>query len=184
MSVKRGPRGDILRIGPITIDADENFESLFRRRYWGKHGRFSPWWSVKGARDSSYIASSGRGVKARWNGSSLDLGPDSMKLKVGSDGFNYSPRELETYTPLHTLRVTQDKVTLNTKRFTLDVVGTRVILRSEDGSKSTDSAQLARDLRALLADTAKRQVSDVLEEQPIELDEMLSGTEGLLKKYA
>lgn len=107
-----------------------------------------------------------------------------MKLKVGSDGFTYTPQELETYTPLHTLRVTQDRVTLNTKSFTLDVIGSRVILRAEDGSKSTDSSLLARDLRALLADMAKKQVSDVLEGLPIELDEMLGGTEELLKKYA
>lgn len=107
-----------------------------------------------------------------------------MKLNVSSDGFSYSPNALETYTPLHTLRVTPDKVTLNTKKFTLDVIGTRVILRAEDGSKKTDSEQLAKDLRELLADTAKKQVSDVLGGQPIELDEMLSGTEELLEKYA
>ncbi|MBI3859474.1 MAG: hypothetical protein HY296_04450 [Thaumarchaeota archaeon] len=184
VSVKRGPRGQTIKIGPISIDADEDSEKWFSRRYWGKHGRFSTWWSVKGMRDTSYISSSGDTVKAKWNGSSLELGHGSMKLKVGSDGFTYSPQELETYTPLHTLKVTQDKVTLNTKTFTLDIVGSRVILRAEDGSKSTDSSPLARDLRALLADTAKKQVSDVLEGLPIELDEMLGGTEELLKKYA
>jgi hypothetical protein len=184
VSLRRGPKGEILKIGPISIDADEQSDKWFSRRFWGKHGRFSPWWSLKGAGDWSYISSSGEGVKARWNGSSLELRPSSMKLKVGSDGFTYSPQELETYTPLHSLKVTQDKVTLNTKRFTLDVIGARVILRTEDGSKRTDSAELARDLKALLADTAKKQVSDVLEGQPIELDEMLRGTEELLKKYA
>lgn len=184
VSVKRGPKGEIIRIGPILIDADEASEKWFGRRRWGKHGRFSPWWSLKSARDSSYISSSGGGIKAKWNGSSLDLGQDSMKLKVGSDGFAYSPHELETYTPLHTLKVTQNKVTLETKRFTMDVIDTRVILRTEDGSKSTDSAALARDLKALLADTAKKQVSDVLQGQPIELEEMMSGTEELLKRYA
>ena len=184
VSLRRGPKGEILKIGPISIDADEHSDRWFSRRYWGKHGRFSPWWSLKGVGDWSYVSSSGEGVKARWNGSSLELRQGSMKLKVGSDGFSYSPQELETYTPLHSLKVTQDKVTLNTKRFTLDVIGARVILRTEDGSKRTDSAELARDLKALLADTAKKQVSDVLEGQPIELDEMLRGTEELLKKYA
>jgi hypothetical protein len=183
VSVRRGPKGEIVKIGPISIDADEQSDKWFSRQYWGKHGRFSPWWSLKGTGDWGYISSSGEGVKARWNGSSLELRPASMKLKVGSDGFSYSPQELETYTPLHTLRVTQDKVTLNTKRFTLDVIGARVILRTEDGSKRTDSTELARDLKTLLADTAKKQVSDVLEGQPIELDEMLRGTEELLKKY-
>ena len=183
VSFKRGPRGEVVKIGPISIDADDS-DRWFGRRYWGKHGRFSEWWSLKGAQDSSYITSSGESLRAKWNGSSLDLRGGSMKLKVGSDGFTYSPNELETYTPLHTLRVTKDKVTLNTKRFTLDVIGSRVVLRTEDGSKSTDSAQLAKDLRDLLAVTAQKQVSDVLEGQPIELDEMLSGTDGLLKKYA
>ncbi|QQG48757.1 MAG: hypothetical protein HY247_00060 [archaeon] len=184
LSVRSGPNGETVKIGPILINADEASEKWFGRRQWGKHGRFSSWWSVKGIRDSSYISSSGGGIKAKWNGSSLDLKQDTMKLKVGSDGFSYSPQELETNTPLHTLRVTQSKVTLNTKRFTLDVVGTRVVLRTEDGSKSTDSAELARDLRTLLAEMAKKQVSDVLEGLPIELDEMMSGTEELLKKYA
>jgi hypothetical protein len=184
VSVKKGPRSEIVKIGPISIDADEYFGRWYGESHWGKHRRFSPWWSLKGGRDSSYISSSGEGIKARWNGSSLDLRQGSMKLKVGSDGFSYSPHELETYTPLHTLRVTQNKVTLNTKRFTLDVISDRVILRAEDGSKSTDSVELARDLKALLADMAKKQVSDVLEGLPIELDEMMSGTEELLKKYA
>lgn len=80
--------------------------------------------------------------------------------------------------------MTQDKLTLNTKRFTLDVSGKRMILRTEDGSRRTDSEDLARDLRVLLAEMAKKQVSDVLEGQPIELGEMLSRTEELLKKYA
>ncbi len=75
-------------------------------------------------------------------------------------------------------------MTLNTKRFTLDVSGKRMILRTEDGSRRTDSEDLARDLRVLLAEMAKKQVSDVLEGQPIELGEMLSRTEELLKKYA
>ncbi|MDA4125323.1 MAG: hypothetical protein OK438_07775 [Thaumarchaeota archaeon] len=184
VSLRRGPKGGVVKIGPISIDADEQSDKWFSRRYWGRHGRFSSWWSVKGTGDWSYISSSGNGVKAKWNGSSLEMKQDSMKLKVGSDGFIYSPHALETYTPLHTLRVTQEKVTLNTKRFTLDILGDRVMLRTEEGSKRTDSVELSRDLRALLADTAKRQVSDVLEGQPIELDEMLGGTEVLLKKYA
>jgi hypothetical protein len=184
VSVKRGPKSEVVKVGPISIDAEEYFDRWQGGWSWGKHRRISPWWSLKGKGDWSYISSSGEGVKARWNGSSLELRQGSMKLKVGSDGFTYSPQELETYTPLHNLKVTQDKVTLNTKRFTLDVIGARVILRTEDGSKRTDSTELARDLKALLADTAKKQVSDVLEGQPIELDEMLRGTEELLKKYA
>lgn len=184
LSVRRGPGGETVKIGPLSIDADEDSERWEKHGVWGNHDIFSSWWSLKGGRDSGYISSSSDGIRAKWNGSSLDFRQGSMKLKVGSDGFTYSPQELETYTPLHSLRVTKDKLTLNTKRFTLDVSGKRVILRTEDGSKSTDSEDLARDLRTLLAEMAKKQVSDVLEGQPIELDEMLSGTEELLKKYA
>lgn len=182
--VRRGPDGETVKIGPVSIYAHEDSKWWEGHDGWRKRGSFASWWSLKGARDSSYITSTGDGVKAKWNGSSLEFRKGSMKLKVGSDGFTYSPQELETYTPLHTLRVTKDKLTLNTKRFTLDVSGKRVILRTEDGSKSTDSEDLAKDLRTLLAEMAKKQVSDVLEGQPIELDEMLSGTEKLLKKYA
>jgi len=171
------------RLGAFSRDLDEDSEKWDGRQQWRRRGKLSSWWSLEGERDQSYISSTGDGVRAKWNGSTLDFRKGMMKLRVGSDGFTYSPRELETYTPLHTLSVTQDKVTLNTKRFTLDVIGTRVILRAEDGSKSTDSAQLARDLRALLADTAKKQISDVLEEQPIDLGEMISTTEEVLAKH-
>jgi len=106
-----------------------------------------------------------------------------MKMAVGQDGFVYTPTELETYSPLHTLHVTPTKATLNANKFTLNIVGNRVILRSEDGSKSTESPGLAKDLLDLLTDTANSQVKSVMSGQPMELDEMLLGTEEVLKKH-
>ena len=106
-----------------------------------------------------------------------------MKMAVGGDGFVYTPTELETYSPLHSLHVTQSKATLNTKKFTLNIAGSKVILRAENGSKSTDSAPLAKDLLQLLTETANKQVKSVMEGQPMELDDLLVGTEEVLKKY-
>ena len=59
----------------------------------------------------------------------------------------------------------------------------KVILRSEDGSKSTESPGLAKDLLDLLTETANSQVKSVMSGQPMELDEMLLGTEEVLKKH-
>lgn len=184
LSVKSGPEGDSVRLGPLTIDSDSDddwTDSICgdsRRALWNGSG-----WLVRGPRDTQYISSTERGLTARWNGSILKLKGDVMNLRVGSDGFTYSPSDIETFSPLHTLRVTKDKVTLNTKKFALNVSGGRVLLRTEGGSKSTDSGELAKDLRTLLADMAKKHVADVMEGEPIELDEMLNGTEELLKKY-
>jgi hypothetical protein len=65
----------------------------------------------------------------------------------------------------------------------LNVSGNKVILRAEDGSRSTESAALAKDLLQLLTETANKQVKDVMEGQPMELDDMLVRTEEVLKKY-
>jgi len=209
--VRRGEDGESVDVGPISIRRgrgedeevrvdpssfnSEYSDGRFWRRgpFWedrrGDRGsrrrprRFSSWWLAKGNRGSSYLSASFDGVQARWNGSSLRLRGDSMKMTVGSDGFTYSPTELETYSPLHTLHVAQSNATLNTKKFTLNVSGSKVNLRSEDGSKSTESSVLAKDLRELLAETANKQVKAVMEGEPMELDDMLVRTEEVLRKY-
>lgn len=106
-----------------------------------------------------------------------------MKLMVGPDGFSYSPTEVKTTSPLHTLQVTRDKATLDTQKFTLKVSGDNVILRTEDKTNSTLSKPLASDLRTLLTETAKKQVRDVMEGNPIDLSEMLKTTEEVLAKH-
>jgi len=108
---------------------------------------------------------------------------ESMKMATGSDGFVYTPNELETYSPLHALHVTNSKATLNTRNFTLNVSGDKVVFRTEEGSKKTESAALAKDLRDLLTETANNQVKDVMTGEPMELDDMLVRTEEVLKKY-
>jgi hypothetical protein len=113
----------------------------------------------------------------------LTMDDGSMKLAVGSDSFAYSPNEIRTSSPLHTLQVTQDKITLDTRKFTLKVSGDSVFLRTEDKSRTTESKTLAADLRALLSETAKKQVKDVLEGLPIDLTEMLTSTEEVLTKH-
>ena len=211
VSLKRGGDGDSVDVGPISVSRrarEEDVEvgpftfnpcdwvekQLGQGRMFSDNGnpsrdatrrtrRKSSLWLAKGGQGSSYLSASQDGAQARWNGTSLRVKGDSMKMAVGSDGFIYTPIELETYSPLHSLHVTQSKATLNTKKFTLNISGNRVILRAENGSKSTDSAGLAKDLLQLLTETANKQVKSVMAGQPMELDDLLLGTEEVLKKH-
>lgn len=169
IKVREGPGGGHVRLGPFEFDSE------------GKSSSYSAW-IAKGAGDS-YVRREGREVSAKWNGSSLSVDGSLMTLTVGSDSFSYSPTEVKTSSPLHTLRVTQDKVTLDTRKFTLNISGDKVVLRAEDKTTSTDSKALASDLRALLTETAKGQVKDVMEGVPIDLSEMLTSTEEVLSKH-
>jgi hypothetical protein len=170
ISVKKGPAGETVRIGPFRYDSDEDEDD-----------RTS--WFARGGQGSSFLSVSDEGVSAKWNGSSLWLKGDSMKLTTGADGFFYSPTEVQTFSPLHTLHVLHQKVTLNTKKFALDITGNRVVLRAEAGSKSTDSQPLAQGLRDITTEEAKKHVRDVIEGVPIDLDEMLANIEEVLKKH-
>lgn len=169
ISVRKGPAGETVRVGPFRYDSDED----------GDKGAS---WFARGGQDSSFLSVSDEEVSAKWNGSSLWLKGDSMKLSTGADGFFYSPTEVQTFSPLHTLHVLRQKVTLNTKKFALDITDDRVVLRAVDGSKSTDSKALAQGLRDIIAEEAKKHVRDVIEGVPIDLDEMLANIEEVLKK--
>jgi hypothetical protein len=169
ISVRKGPAGETVRIGPFRYDSEEDGDRKDR-------------WFARGGQDSSFLSGSNEEVSAKWNGSSLWLKGDSMKLTTGADGFFYSPTEVQTFSPLHTLHVLHQKVTLNTKKFALDITGDRVVLRAEDGSKSTDSKTLAQGLRDIITEEAKKHIRDVIEGLPIDLDEMLASIEEVLKK--
>ncbi len=170
ISVREGPEGESVRIGPWEFNSKDGAD---RHTYW----------LARGAQDSSFLRVSDEGASARWNGSSLWMKGDSMKLTVGADGFHYSPTEVRTFSPLHTLHVANQKMTLDTRKFTLNVTADRVVLRADSGSKSTDSAALAQDLRTLFTEEAKKHIQDVMKGVPIDLDETLSSTEEVLKKY-
>jgi hypothetical protein len=169
IKVHHGHDGERVKIGPVTIDSDEKHISRGR-------------WSAKGTGDSC-VWRDGSRVSAKWNGSSLSLEGSSMKLRVGSDSFSYSPTEVKTMSPLHSLQVTRDKITLDTRKFTLKVSGNNVVLRTEDKTSSTESKPLASDLRTLLTEIAKKQVKDVMEATPIDLSEMFAATEEVLAKH-
>lgn len=179
--VRDGPGGGHVGIGPFSIDSDEEHSHNGWHRRHGRHGWHGKW-IARGAGDS-FIGADGSHFSAKWNGSSLSLDGSSMKLAVGSDSFSYSPAEVRTASPLHTLSVTQDKITLDTRKFTLKVSGDNVVLRTEDKTTSTESKALAGDLRALLTETAKKQVKDVMEGLPIDLNEMLTSTEEVLARH-
>ncbi len=163
--------GERWKIGPLIFDWDGDGEHHPHER-----------WLAKGT-GTAYITTDGHRATAKWNGSSLSIGDGSMKLAVGSDSFSYSPTEVRTVSPHHTLQVTQDKVTLDTRKFTLKVSGDNVVLRTEEKTSRTESKALANDLRSLLTETAKKQVKDVMEGSPIDLGEMFTTTEEVLAKY-
>ncbi|MGP8124456.1 MAG: hypothetical protein ACLQEQ_01095 [Nitrososphaerales archaeon] len=183
--VREDPFGDSVDVGPISIrDTSEGGTvKIGPLEFNMKDGadRHTSW--LRGAQDSSYLMMSDEGASAKWNGSSLWVKGDSMKLTAGTDGFHYSPTEVKTFSPLHTLHVANQRMTLNTRKFTLNVAADRVVLRAESGSKSTDSADLARDLRNVFTEEAKKHIQDVMKGAPIDLDDMLSSTEEVLKKY-
>lgn len=169
--IRDGCMGDRWKIGPLIFDWDGDGEYHPRER-----------WLAKGV-GNTYITTDGQRATAKWNGSSLSVDDKMMKLTVGSDSFSYSPTEVKTTSPHHTLQVTQDKITLDTRKFTLKVAGDNVILRTEDKTRSTESKALANDLRSLLTETVKKQVRDVMEGDPIDLGEMFTTTEEVLAKH-
>src|SRR6266849_5906529 len=169
--LRDGCMGDRWKIGPLIFDWDGDGEHHPQER-----------WLAKGA-SNDYVTTNGHRATAKWNGSTLSLGDGSMELSAGSDSFSYSPTEVRTASPLHTLQVTQDKITLDIRKFTLKVSGDSVILRTEDKTNKTESKALAIFLRTLLTETAKKQVRDVMEGSPIDLVEMLNTTEEVLAKY-
>jgi hypothetical protein len=169
--IRDGCMGDRWKIGPLIFDWDGDAEHHPKER-----------WLAKGT-GSAYVTTDGYRATAKWNGSSLSIGDGSMELAVGSDSFSYSPKEVRTTSPLHSLQITEDKITLDTRKFTLKVSGDNVVFRTEDKTSRTESKPLANDLRALLTETAKKQVKDVMEETPIDLVEMLTTTEQVLAKF-
>jgi hypothetical protein len=169
--LRDGCMGDRWKIGPLIFDWDGDGEHHPQER-----------WLAKGT-GTAYVTTNGHRANAKWNGSSLSVGDGSMELSAGSDSFTYSPTELRTASPLHTLQVTQDKITLDIRKFTLKVSGDNVVLRTEDKTSRTASKALAQDLRSLLTETAKKQVKDVMEGNPIDIGEMLNTTEEVLAKY-
>ncbi|HZY46598.1 MAG TPA: hypothetical protein VFE96_02270, partial [Candidatus Bathyarchaeia archaeon] len=92
---------DDVEVGPfnfnpcdwITSNKDDAEKTWFSRdRGLGREsrrrrGRFASRWLAKANEGNSYLSASPEGVQARWNGSSLRLKGDSMKMAVGQDGF-------------------------------------------------------------------------------------------------
>jgi hypothetical protein len=170
--IRDGCMGDRWKIGPLIFDWDDD----------GGEHHAKERWLAKGT-GATYVTTDGHRATAKWNGSSLSLGDGAMELSSGSDSFSYSAKEVRTSSPHHTLQVTQDKITLDTRKFTLKVSGDSVILRTEDKTSRAESRALANDLRTLLSETAKKQVRDVMEGTPIDLSEMFSTTEEVLAKH-
>ncbi len=180
ISVRSDNTGDHVNIGPFHIDHEEH-----------RHGHSKPgeqqnrWGWFTYAKTGSFITSKNGVINAKWNGSSLSLKGAYMHLAVGGDSFEYDPHEIKTTSPLHTLRVTQSGISLETSRFAVNVYSSRVLVRTADGkTKSTESEQLASDLKEALTTLAMKQVKDLISGEPIDIEEMLRTTEGVLTQYA
>src|SRR5207247_3922644 len=133
-----GCMGDRWKHGPRTFGWDGDGEHHPKER-----------WLAKGT-GSAYVTTNGHQATAKWNGSSLSVGDGSMELVAGSDSFSYSPTEVKTASPLHTLRVTQVKITLDIRRFTLNVSGDTFVLRTEVKTGRTEPKPLANHLQSPL----------------------------------
>jgi hypothetical protein len=177
ISVHSDSTGDHVNIGPFSIDSEE--------RHHSKHGDKDRWAWFAFTKIGSNISSRIGTINAKWNGSSLSLKGAYMRLAVGGDGFEYDPHEIKTTSPLHTLRIMQSVISLETSRFAVNVYPSRVLVRTAEGkTKSTESQQLANDLKEALTALAMKQVKDLIAGEPIDLEEMLTKTEGVLTRYA
>ena len=168
--VRDGCMGDRWKIGPLIFDWDADGEHHPKER-----------WLVKGL-GTSYVTTDGHRATAKWNGSNLEVGDGMMSLANGSDSFSYSPSEVKTNSPHHTLQITDEKIVLDARKFTLKIADDNVILRTEQKTLNTRSRTLANDLRTLLTGIAKKQVKDVMEGNPIDLEEMFDATDQMLQK--
>jgi hypothetical protein len=171
INVKSDRSGEHVKIGPFEFDDD------------GEHSKKSSDWYLISASGST-LASRNKKIYARWNGSSMLLKDDYMRLRAGSDRFEYDPQEVITSSPLHKLRVTKNNVSLETARFTITIQEGKVVVREQNGKmKSSDSEELASDLKSAFRDLAAKQVKDVMACEPIDFGELLEKTEEVLQRY-
>src|SRR2546429_3455541 len=128
--IRDGCMGDRWKIGPLIFDWDGDGEHHAKER-----------WLAKGT-GGDYVTTDGHRTTAKWNGSTLSLGDGSMKLAVGSASFSYSSTEVKSASPLQSLHVTQDKITLDTPKFTLKVLRDNVVSRTEAKTSRTQPKAL------------------------------------------
>ncbi len=171
--VRSGPSGDHVKIGPLEFNDREDHKKRHDHDRWYAYSR-----------TGASISSRFDRINAKWNGSSMIMRQDYMKLKSGSDGFEYDPQEIVTTSALHKLRVTHNNVSLETAQFTINVQEGKVVVREQDGKlKSSQSADLARDLKSVLSELAMKQVRDIIAGEPVDLGELLERTEEVLNRY-
>jgi hypothetical protein len=186
--ISEGSDGELVEVGPIKVRSNHSGEQVkigpfeFNEMKDARRISEAEWYAF--SRNGASVTSHKNRVYAKWNGSSMALREDFMKMKSGSDGFEYDPDEITTTSPLHKLRVTKDNVSLETARFTINVQEGRVVVREQDGKlKSSQSIELARDLKSVLSELAMKQVRDVIAGDPIDLGELLERTEEVLSRY-
>ncbi len=178
-----------VRVGPLNINVDGRDEEHPQVNigpdddsdHQQKKSRRS--WSAVGQNGSTFARSSHGALSAKWNGSTLYVKKGFMKMTSGSDGFEYDPTDIQTNSAMHTLHVTQNGISLDTEKFTVKIIGSKVVLRTGGKTRSTEDQALANDLKSVLAELARKQVRDVIDGLPIDLDELLTRTEEVLGRH-
>jgi hypothetical protein len=183
--------GSHVSVGPLNIVVDESNEGDEKRSRVNighdepdhQQRRSRSHWSAIGQNGLTFATSSHGALSAKWNGSSLYVKKSFMRMTSGSDSFEYDPADIRTHSAMHTLHVTQNGVSLDTQKFTVKIVGSKVAFRSDGKTRSTESPALANDLKAVIAELARKQVQDVIDGVPIDLSEMLTKTEEALERH-
>lgn len=167
--VVEGPGGEEVRIGPFLVSRDAG-PRLPRR------------WGIANAEGTAAVYSLNQLLEARWNGNRIRISGERMRWRAGGDEFEYAPHYIRTRSPLHLLHIGGRYALLSTGSLTIRVTPDRLVVRTGRETKALDLPEVAEELRAVLAEEAKRHIQNIMEGLPIELDSTLKQVERVLGK--
>jgi len=107
MLTNKDPRrvhGGRWKIGPLIFDWDGD----------GEHHPKERW--CEEVTGSAYVTTTATALRQNGTAARYHSGTASMELAGRLDSFSYSPTGVKTASPLHSLHVTQDKITLDTRK--------------------------------------------------------------------
>jgi hypothetical protein len=165
--VEEGPVGEEIRVGPITVISDRASDVPGR-------------WGISNVSGTVLILTRRHSLQARWDGMSLKMDGNMMRLRIGEEGFEYSPNHVRTRSPLHALVISEAHASLSARGFTIRVLPEGITVRTEGKVKTLNSPELASELREVLAEEAKRHIQNIMEGLPMEVDSTFRRVERVL----